>query len=107
MVHPSGDVTTYAYNGDGLRVLQDDGVAETRFVYDGNNLVLELDDVGVVKAETSPTQLSDKDAFSSVAQVIVHRLFGLSMPVNEVRGQAFSRTSSAKVKLTFATFRIP
>ena len=51
--HPSGDVTTYAYNGDGLRVLQDDGVAETRFVYDGNNLVLELDDVGVVKADVT------------------------------------------------------
>jgi YD repeat-containing protein len=51
--HPSGDVTTYAYNGDGLRVLQDDGVAETRFVYDGNNVVLELDDVGVVKADVT------------------------------------------------------
>ena len=51
--HPSGDVTTYAYNGDGLRVLQDDCVAETRFVYDGNNLVLELDDVGVVKADVT------------------------------------------------------
>ena len=51
--HPSGDVTTYAYNGEGLRVLQDDGVAETRFVYDGNNLVLELDDVGTVKADVT------------------------------------------------------
>ena len=51
--HPSGDVTTYAYNGDGLRVLQDDGVAETRFVYDGNNLVLELDDVGTVQADVT------------------------------------------------------
>ena len=87
--HPSGDVTTYAYNGDGLRVLQDDGVAETRFVYDGNNLVLELDDVGVVQAETSPTQLSDKDAFSSVAQVIVHWLFGLLVQMNELRDRHF------------------
>ena len=53
MEHPSGDVTTYAYNGDGLRVLQDDGVAETRFVYDGNNVVLELDDVGVINADNT------------------------------------------------------
>ena len=51
--HPSGDVTTYAYNGDGMRVLQDDGVVETGFVYDGNNVVLELDDVGVVKADVT------------------------------------------------------
>ena len=49
--HPSGDVTTYAYNGDGLRVMQDDGVAETRFVYDGNNVLLETDDIGTVEAE--------------------------------------------------------
>ena len=36
---------------DGLRVLQDDGVAETHYVYDGNNVVLELDDVGTVEAD--------------------------------------------------------
>jgi RHS repeat-associated protein len=49
--HPSGDITTYAYNGDGLRVVVDDGTTETRFVYDGNNVVLELDDVGSVDAD--------------------------------------------------------
>ena len=36
---------------DGPRVLQDDGVAETHYVYDGNNVVLELDDVGTVEAD--------------------------------------------------------
>lgn len=36
---------------DGMRVLQDDGVAETHYVYDGNNVVLELDDVGTVEAD--------------------------------------------------------
>ncbi len=38
-------------HGDGLRVLQDDGLTETRFVHDGNNVVLELDDVGTVEAD--------------------------------------------------------
>ncbi|MBL8816788.1 MAG: hypothetical protein JNL58_12210 [Planctomyces sp.] len=37
--HPSGDIITYAYNGDGLRVREDDGVEERRFFYDGNNLL--------------------------------------------------------------------
>jgi len=51
VVHPSGDVTTYAYNGGGLRVSQDDGVVETRYVHDGNNVLLKTDDVGTVEAE--------------------------------------------------------
>ena len=49
--HPSGDIVTYAYNGDGLRVWQDDGVDEVRYVRDGNNVLLETDGVGTVEAE--------------------------------------------------------
>ncbi|MBL8820761.1 MAG: RHS repeat-associated core domain-containing protein, partial [Planctomyces sp.] len=49
--HPSGDIITYAYNGDGLRVREDDGVQERQFFYDGNNLLRELDDVGATEAE--------------------------------------------------------
>ncbi len=49
--HPSGDIVTYAYNGDGLRVSLDDGVEVVRYVYDGNNLLQETDDTGVVTAE--------------------------------------------------------
>ena len=51
MEHPSGDIITYAYNGDGLRVREDDGVEERQFFYDGNNLLRELDDVGATEAE--------------------------------------------------------
>ena len=41
----------YAYNGDGLRVWQYDGVDEVRYVNDGNNVLLETDGVGTVEAE--------------------------------------------------------
>jgi RHS repeat-associated protein len=49
--HPGGDITTYTYNADGLRISQDDGVNVTMYVYDGNNMLLECDDVGVTEAE--------------------------------------------------------
>ena len=49
--HPSGDIVTYAYNGDGLRVWQDDGVDEVRYVHDGNNVLLETEGLGTVEAE--------------------------------------------------------
>ena len=82
--HPSGDLTTYAYNGDGLRVLQDDGVAETRFVYDGNNLVLELDDVGVVNAEASPSKLSNNDALTFSSRVRILCSFDQSLQIRQL-----------------------
>jgi YD repeat-containing protein len=49
--HPDSSVTSYAYNGDGLKIEKDDGTAVTRFLYDGNNLLRELDDIGTVEAE--------------------------------------------------------
>jgi len=49
--HPGGDVIAYNYSADGLKVVKDDGVSETHFVYDGNNLLQETDDVGTLEAE--------------------------------------------------------
>ncbi len=46
-----GSVTTYGDNADGLRVLKDDGVDVTRFVYDGNNLLREIDGLGTLDAQ--------------------------------------------------------
>ena len=48
--HPDFTVTSYAYNADGLKIEKDDGVQITRFLYDGNNLLRELDDLGTVEA---------------------------------------------------------
>jgi YD repeat-containing protein len=56
--HPDNSVTSYAYNGDGLKIEKDDGTAVTRFLYDGNNLLRELDDIGTVKAATVAPVLS-------------------------------------------------
>lgn len=39
------------YDPDGHRVAQDDGVAAQQFVYDGNNLLQERDDMGTVEAD--------------------------------------------------------
>jgi len=49
--HPDFTMTTYVYDADGHRIEKDDGVDVTRFVYDGNNVVQERDDVGTVEAE--------------------------------------------------------
>ena len=57
---------TYAYNGDGLRVSKDDGVVETRYVHDGNNVLLETDDVGFVEADFTVTP----DVFGDVISVM-------------------------------------
>ena len=46
--YTDSSITEYRYNGDGVWVSQDDGVVETLFVYDGNNLVQETDDTGLV-----------------------------------------------------------
>jgi putative transposase len=49
--HPSGDMVTLMYDPDGHRVAEDDGVAVKEFVYDGNTLLQERDDVGAVEAD--------------------------------------------------------
>jgi len=49
--HPDFTMTTYVYDADGHRIEKDDGVDVIRFVYDGNNVVQERDDVGTVEAE--------------------------------------------------------
>ncbi|WLD13371.1 RHS repeat-associated core domain-containing protein [Planctellipticum variicoloris] len=49
--HPTGEIVTSVYDPDGHRVAQDDGVAAQQFVYDGNNLLQERDDVGTVEAD--------------------------------------------------------
>lgn len=49
--HPAGEIVTSVYDPDGHRVAQDDGVATQQFVYDGNNLLQERDDVGTVEAD--------------------------------------------------------
>lgn len=43
---PTG--TTSCYNGDGLKVFEDDGVEQTLYVYDGNNLLQEQSVYGTV-----------------------------------------------------------
>ncbi len=48
--HPDFTITTYVYDADGHRVEKDDGVDVVRFVYDGNNVVQERDDLGIVDA---------------------------------------------------------
>ena len=48
--HPDSTETTYRYNGDGLRVFQDHDGTVTLFLYDGNNLLQETDDTGLVEA---------------------------------------------------------
>ena len=57
---------TYAYNGDELRVSKDDGVVETRYVHDGNNVLLETDDVGFVEADFTVTP----DVYGDVISVM-------------------------------------
>jgi hypothetical protein len=52
--HPSGDIVTYAFNGDGLCVRQDDGVVELETLYDGLNRVLE-EDGGTIEADYTAT----------------------------------------------------
>ncbi len=52
--HPSGDIVTYAFNGDGLCVRQDDGVVELETLYDGLNRVLE-EDGGTIEADYTTT----------------------------------------------------
>jgi YD repeat-containing protein len=49
--HPGGDITTYTYNADGLRVREEHDGVETRFVYDGNNLLREADDTNLPEAD--------------------------------------------------------
>ena len=49
--HPGGDITTYTYNADGLRVREEHDGVETRFVYDGNNLLRETDDTNLPEAD--------------------------------------------------------
>ncbi len=49
--HPGGDITTYTYNADGLRVREEHAGVETRFVYDGNNLLRETDDTNLPEAD--------------------------------------------------------
>ena len=50
--HDDGTEVEYAYNGDGLRVEKVvDGVDTTKFIYDGNNVLQETDDVGVTIAD--------------------------------------------------------
>lgn len=48
--HPDSTETVYRYNGDGLRVFQDHDGTVTLFLYDGNNLLQETDDTGLVEA---------------------------------------------------------
>jgi len=49
--HPDSTITEYRYNPDGLRVSQDHDGIVTLYVYDGNNLLQETDDVGLAEAE--------------------------------------------------------
>ena len=49
--HPSSAIVTFSYNADGLWVKKDDGTVVTVFVYDGNNLLQEQDDLGADEAE--------------------------------------------------------
>jgi RHS repeat-associated protein len=44
-----------AYNGDGHRVWKDDGTDAKRFLYDGNTLLREVDDLGLLEAEYTYT----------------------------------------------------
>ncbi len=46
-----GHITTYTYNADGLRVREEHDGVETRFVYDGNNLLREADDTNLPEAD--------------------------------------------------------
>jgi hypothetical protein len=49
--HHGGAITTYTYNADGLRVREEHDGVETRFVYDGNNLLRETDDTNLPEAD--------------------------------------------------------
>jgi len=61
--HPSGDIVKYAYNGDGLCVLEDDGVQSLETLYDGLNRVLEADS-GTIAADYTTTPEAYGDALS-------------------------------------------
>ncbi|MBL4885961.1 MAG: hypothetical protein JKY95_19510 [Planctomycetaceae bacterium] len=51
MEHPDFTITSYVYDASGHRIEKDDGVDVIRFLYDGNNVVQEWDDLGSVEAE--------------------------------------------------------
>lgn len=47
--NPLGQVSRYTYDGDGERVQMEDPTGKTNFIYDGSEVLAELDATGTIK----------------------------------------------------------